>query len=425
MGPYPPRNAALLMTSNAAPALSSRHDLVVIGAGVVGLATAYAAARRGCSVLLLDRNAGPALGTSFANGAQLSYAYTDAMAGPATWAQLPEMAFGRNGPFRTRWSADPDFLRWGLAFLRQANTAGLQRNTLATLELALESRQAMQALLQQHPIDFDHEVSGKLHLYPSPEGVQGAAAMIALKRGHGVQQRLVNAAEATAIEPALTGAQWLAGGVYSPDEEAGDPFRFSQGLLQVLQQQYGMQALFGFDTQSLRRADGQWQLQARDGRTLQAARVLVCAGIDSPALLKPLRLRMPVMAIKGYSFTAPLGANAPRVSITDTKRKLVFCRLGERIRVAGLADLNDWNPAPEPARLATLIAQARASLPEAADYEHIESSWAGLRPVTPWTSPIIKNLGDGLACNIGHGMLGWTLAMGSGERAMQQLLGTP
>jgi len=120
-----------------------------------------------------------------------------------------------------------------------------------------------------------------------------------------------------------------------------------------------------------------------------------------------------------------LGANAPTVSITDTKRKLVFCRLGERIRVAGLADLNDWNPAPEPARLARLIAQARGSLPEAADYDHIESSWAGLRPVTPWTSPIIKNLGDGLACNIGHGMLGWTLAMGSAERAVQQLLDTP
>lgn len=425
MGPYSPCSTAPLMTSNAVPAPSSRPDLVVIGAGVVGLATAYAAAKRGCSVLLLDRNAGPALGTSFANGAQLSYAYTDAMAGPATWAQLPEMAFGRNGPFRTRWSADPDFLRWGLAFLRQASSGGLHRNTLATLELALESRTAMRALLQRHPIEFDHEISGKLHLYPSAEGMQGAAAMIALKRASGVKQRLVDAAEATAIEPALSGAPWLAGGVHSPEEEAGDPYRFSQGLLQVLQQHYGVQSLFGFDTQSLRRAGEHWQLQARDGRRLQAARVLVCAGIDSPALLKPLRLRMPVMAIKGYSFTAPLGANAPKVSITDTKRKLVFCRLGERIRVAGLADLNDWNPTPEPKRLATLISQARASLPEAADYDHIESNWAGLRPVTPWTSPIIKNLGDGLACNIGHGMLGWTLAMGSGERAVQQLLGTP
>ncbi|WP_269792142.1 FAD-dependent oxidoreductase [Stenotrophomonas sp. Iso1] len=411
------------MTSSAATPVSTGHDLVIIGAGVVGLASAYAAVRRGCSVLLVDRNTGPALGTSFANGAQLSYAYTDAMAGPATWGQLPEMAFGRNGPFRTRWSVDLDFVRWGLAFLRQANANSLRQNTLATLELALESRQAMQALLQQHPIDFDHLVSGKLHLYPTPEGVQSAEAMIALKRPYGVQQRLVDAAQARAIEPALAGASWLAGGVYSPEEEAGDPYRFSQGLLEILQHQHSVQADFDFDTQSLQRTNGQWLLQARDGRRVLAPRVLVCAGIDSAALLRPLR--MPVMAIKGYSFTAPLGANAPQVSITDTKRKLVFCRLGDSIRVAGLADLNDWNPAPEPARLAQLIAMARASLPDAADYDHIQSSWAGLRPVTPWSSPIIRNLGDGLGCNIGHGMLGWTLAMGSGERAITQLLGTP
>ncbi len=410
------------MTSTAVPAPTG-HDLIIIGAGVVGLASAYAAARRGRSVLLVDRNAGPALGTSFANGAQLSYAYTDAMAGPATWGQLPEMVFGRNGPFRTRWSADPGFVRWGLAFLRQASTGGLHRNTLATLELALESRQAMQALLQQHPIDFDHVVSGKLHLYPSAEGMQGAASMIALKRTSGVQQRLVDAAEAIAIEPALAGAPWLAGAVYSPDEEAGDPYRFSQGLLAVLQSQYGVQADFDFHTQSLQRRNGHWQLQAGDGRRVQAPQVLVCAGIDSAALLRPLRIRMPLMAIKGYSFTAPCGANAPQVSLTDTKRKLVFCRLGNSIRVAGLADLNDWNPAPEPARLAQLVAMARASLPEAADYDHIQSSWAGLRPVTPFSSPIIRTLGEGLGCNIGHGMLGWTLAMGSGERAVAQLLG--
>jgi D-amino-acid dehydrogenase len=412
------------MTASAAP-LATGHDLIIIGAGVVGLASAYAAARRGASVLLVDRNAGPALGTSFANGAQLSYVYTDAMAGPATWGQLPQMAFGRNGAFRTHWSADLDFVRWGLSFLRQANAGALRRNTLATLELALESRQAMQALLQRHPIAFEHAVSGKLHLYPSTEGVQGAAGMIALKQPYGVHQRLVDAEEARRIEPALHGAPWLAGAVYSPEEEAGDPYLFSTGLLDILTGQYPVQAAFDFDTRALQRRDGQWQLHAADGRRAQAPRVLVCAGIDSARLLRPTGMRVPVMAIKGYSFTAPCGANAPQVSITDTKRKLVFCRLGERIRVAGLADLNDWDPTPDPTRMAQLVAMAQASLPEAADYTRIESRWAGLRPVTPWTSPIIRNLGDGLGCNIGHGMLGWTLAMGSGERAVSQLLGAP
>ncbi|MTI73701.1 MAG: FAD-dependent oxidoreductase [Stenotrophomonas sp.] len=395
-----------------------RADLVVLGAGVVGLATAYAAARRGLSVLLLDRADGPVQGTSFANGAQLSYAYTDAMAGPSTWRQLPAMLLGRNGPFRTRWSADPDFWRWGLGFLRQAGSARLRANTLATLELALESRAALHALLQRHPIAFDHAVSGKLHVYHDAAALQGAAPMIALKQPFGVAQRLLDARQAIAAEPALAAMPGLAGAVHSPQEEAGDPFRFGVGLLQVLQQQYGVQARFGVDIRRVVRQGDRWCLQPHAGAALQARRLVVCNGIDGAALLRPLGVRVPLMAIKGYSFTAPCGPRAPTASITDTSRKLVFCRLGGRMRVAGLADLNHWDPRPDPARMAQLVAMARASMPEAVDYDNIDSRWAGLRPVTPWSSPEIRAIGDGLVCNLGHGMLGWTLAMGSGERAV-------
>lgn len=400
------------------PTDSPAADLVVLGAGIVGLATAYAAARRGLSVLLLERANGPVLGTSFANGAQLSYAYTDAMAGPATWRQLPKMLFGRNGPFRTRWSPDPDFWRWGLAFLRETNARRAQANTLATLELALESRIALHALLQHHPIAFDHAVSGKLHAFHDAGAMQAARASIALKQPHGVEQHLLDTTQAIAVEPALAGMPGLAGAVHSPQEEAGDPFRFGTGLLHVLQDHYGMRAHFGFDLQRLRRHGDGWQLQPRVGAAVRARRLVVCAGIDGAALLRPLGIRIPLMAIKGYSFTAPCGPGAPRASITDTSRKLVFCRLGERMRVAGLADMNHWDPRPDPERMEQLIAMARASMPEAVDYERIESRWAGLRPVTPWSSPEIRNVAEGLACNLGHGMLGWTLAMGSGERAV-------
>lgn len=393
-------------------------DLVVLGAGVVGLATAYAAARRGLSVLLLDRADGPVQGTSFANGAQLSYAYTDAMAGPSTWKQLPAMLLGRNGPFRTRWSADPDFWRWGLAFLRQTGAARLRTNTLATLELALESRTALHALLQRHPIAFDHAVSGKLHVYHDAAALQGAAAMIALKQPFGVEQHLLDARQAIATEPALAAMPGIAGAVHSPQEEAGDPFLFGTGLLDVLRQHYGAQARFGFDVQHVVRQGDGWRLQPRAGAAVQARRLVVCNGIDGAALLRPLGVRVPLMAIKGYSFTAPCGVRAPAASITDTSRKLVFCRLGERMRVAGLADLNHWDPHPDPERMAQLVAMARASMPEAVDYDNIENRWAGLRPVTPWSSPEIHAVADGLVCNLGHGMLGWTLAMGSGERAV-------
>ena len=396
-------------------------DVAVIGAGVVGVATAYALARRGLRICVIDRAPGPALQTSFANGAQLSYAYTDAMAGPALWKQLPGMLAGRDRAFRTRLSRDPDFWRWGLALLRNASHSRLQENTLATLTLALESRAAMAELLARHPIDFDHRIAGKLHVYYNPASLPAARAMIERKRPFGVRQRLLDAEEAIAIEPALAGARGIAGVVHSPEEEVGDPWRFATGLLDVLRTHHEVDARFGIDLQQLRRDGAMWRLHSSNGDVVSVPNVVVCAGIASKSLLRTLGLRVPLMAVKGYSFTAPCGANAPSASITDTARKLVFCRLGDRIRVAGLADLNHWDATPDPARVADLVAMARESLPEAADYHRIESDWAGLRPMTPWSSPIIRRAGDGLVLNIGHGMLGWTLAMGSGERAANLL----
>lgn len=398
-------------------------DVAVIGAGVVGLGTAWALARRGVRVLLLERANGPALGASFANGAQLSYAYTDAMAGPALWKQLPGMLAGGDAAFRVRASLDPHFWAWGLAFLRNATAARLQRNTLATLALALESKAAMDALLARHPIDFQHRVAGKLHVYYDATALPKARAMIDAKRPFGVRQQLLSPAEAIAAEPALAGARGMAGAVYSPEEEAGDSWRFCTGLLQILQAQYDVQSRFGFDLQRARRDGAHWRLHAASGDSVRVGKIALCAGIDSHALLRTLGLASPLMAIKGYSFTAPCGAQAPMASITDTARKLVFCRLGERIRVAGLADLNHWDPTPDPARMEQLVAMARASLPEAADYGRIEHRWAGLRPATPTSSAVIREARDGLVLNIGHGMLGWTLAMGSGERAAQLLAG--
>ena len=392
-------------------------DVAVVGAGVVGMATAYALARRGRRVLLLDRAPGPARETSFANGAQLSYAYTDAMAGPSLWKQLPGMIAGRDRAFRTRVSGDPDFWRWGLAFLRNASHSRLRDNTLVTLKLALESRSAMSELLARHPIDFDQRVAGKLHVYYNAAALPAARAMIERKRPFGVQQRLITAEEAIAMEPALAGARDVAGVVHSPEEEVGDPWRFATGLLDVLRTHHDVDARFGFDLQHLHRDGAMWRLHSRNGDAITVPYVVVCAGIGSKALLRPLGLRVPLMAVKGYSFTAPCGTNAPSASITDTARKLVFCRLGDRVRVAGLADLNHWDAAPDRARAADLVAMARESLPQAVDYDAIDSDWAGLRPMTPWSSPIIRRAGEGLVLNIGHGMLGWTLAMGSGERA--------
>lgn len=400
-------------------------DVAVLGAGVVGISTAYALARRGRQVALIERGQGPALGASFANGAQLSYAYTDAMAAPALWKQLPGMLLGRDAAFRTRASADPHYWRWGLAFLRNATAHRLERNTLATLMLALESRAAMAELLARHPIAFDHTAPGKLHVYYDAAALPKARAMIAAKHQFGVRQNVLTPAQAIAIEPALIAARDMAFVVHSPEEEVGDPFKFSSQLLHLLCAEYGVEPYFDVAVHGLHRTPEGWHLQAANGLHLRAKKIALCAGIDSHGLLRQLGIRSPLMAVKGYSFTAPCGAQAPAASITDTARKLVFCKLGNSIRVAGLADLNHWDSTPDPQRFAQLLAMAQASLPQAAEYAQVASPWAGLRPVTPHSSPVIARAQPGLVLNIGHGMLGWTLAMGSGERAARLVLHAP
>ncbi|MGY0506020.1 FAD-dependent oxidoreductase [Luteimonas sp. e5] len=398
-------------------------DVVVIGAGVVGVATAYAAARRGLSVQLIDQADGPALGASFANGGQLSYAYTDAMAGPSLWPQLPRIVAGRDPAFRMRLAGNPAIWSWGLTLLGNSTRRRMQRNTLRTLALAQESHDAMTRLLEKHPIDFAHAKPGKMHVYYSASALRASAAMVALKRQHGVNQTLLGPEQAVAIEPALAGVSGLAGVVYSPEEEVGDPHRFCAELLTILHRHYAVRACFGFGLKNMQPQDGSWTLVAHDGREIRGRRVIVCAGIDSAALMRPLGVKLPLMAVKGYSFTAPCGSNPPRASITDTVRKLVFCRLGDRMRVAGFADVGDWNPEPDLARVDQLVAMARKALPGAVDYTRIESHWAGLRPATPQSVPLIVSPAPGLVCNAGHGMLGWTLAMGSAERAVALAMG--
>lgn len=397
-------------------------ELTVVGAGVVGIATAYAAARRGLSVRIVDRAAGPGLGSSFANGAQLSYAYTEAMASPSLWSKLPSIALGMDRALSLRWSLDLDFLRWGLAFLRNASSANFRENTLAVLDLATQSRVAMGALLARHRIDFQHSAPGKMHLYRDPRAFDAAAAMVALKQERGVNQTVLTPQQAIDLEPALADAADLAGVIYSPDEEVGDPQRFCVNLLALLQSDYAVSTCFGFEVMTVTALNKGLLLKSQDGRHLRSRNLVSCAGMDAAKVSRGMGMALPLMPVKGYSFTTAPGTRPPRISITDTDRKLVFCRLGDKMRVAGLAEVGNGSTEVDPRKATRLVEMARDSLPAAADYNAVESHWAGLRPMTPNSVPIIQRVKPNVVVNVGHGMLGWTLAMGAGERALNVLL---
>lgn len=402
---------------NEPPQTRRPQELIVIGAGVVGMATALTLSDRGHRVTLVDAAEGPGLGTSFANGAQLSYAYTDAFASPSTVAQLPRLLMGLDPAFRLTPSLDPDFLRWGIAFLRNASAGRFRRNTLAGLMLAIESRAALDQLTQRHGIEFARSAPGKLILYRSAKSFAAAERVAAMKAEHGAKQSLIDAGQAVAIEPALGAIRpEIAGAVFDRGEEVGDPYRFCNGARAALAANGQSASWFRTDIAAIEPDARRPAIVARDGRRFAADRILLCSGTGSLALARSFGVRLPIVPMKGYSITAAPGEAAPTVSITDAANRVVFARLGNRMRIAGLADLAQRDAAVDPRRLATLIASARAALPEAATYDAIESSWAGLRPMTPDSLPITRPIAPGVIANTGHGALGWTYAAGSAAR---------
>ncbi len=398
--------------------------MVVVGAGVIGIATALTLLDRGHGVTVIDAAAGAGLETSFANGAQLSYAYTDALASPATLAALPRLMLGLDPAFRMRASFDVDFLRWGLSFLRNATPERFRRNTIEGMALAFQSKIALKRLASRFGIDFLHSAPGKLHLLRSARSMARAREAAALKVRFGARQRIVDAEEALAIEPALADARsQIVGAVHTRDEEVGDPHRFcTQGATAIAASGRG-ELLFGHPVDRIDREGDRPRVHTRTGRAIDADHVVLCAGHQSGVLAKRIGARLPIMPMKGYSITAPPGDAAPRVSITDAANRVVVARLGKSVRIAGIADLGAADPGLDPARLAVLVNSARRVLPNAADYGAVEFAWAGLRPMTPDSLPIMRVIAPGVFAIAGHGSLGWTHAAGSAQRVADLIEG--
>lgn len=404
--------------------MSRREEVIVLGAGVVGMATALTLADRGHRVTVVDSARGPGLGTSFANGAQLSFAYTDALASPGVLAQIPRILLGLDPALRFRLHLDPDFLRWSLAFLRNCTAGAFRRNTLAGLTLAAESRHALQALTERHALDYGHSVPGKIHIYRTAASFAAAEAMVALKREAGVTQTLLDPDAAVTLEPMLAPVRGeIAGALHTADEAVGDPHRFCTSAHEALLHAGGS-SMFDLPIARIEANGRQPAIVTRCGSRVPADRIILAAGPGAAQIARTIGVRLPVQPMKGYSITAPAGAAAPAASITDVANRVVFARLGNRMRIAGLAELGKRDTRVEPKRLRALIDSARAALPQAADYDNIESSWAGLRPMTPDSLPITRTIAPGVIANTGHGGLGWTWAAGSAERVAQIIEGT-
>lgn len=399
--------------------------IAVIGAGVVGVSSAYLLARAGHRVTLIDAEAEPGRGASAANAGQLSWAYGDAMASPALLRHLPAILAQRDPAFRVRLRLDPDFLLWGLRFLANAPLRRWWKNTSAILRLADESRREMATLLAETDLAFDYRVAGKLHLYPDLPSFAAARPTVERKRRMGLDQRMLSRAEAEAVEPTLKTYQGeIAGAVYTPDDALGDAAAFCRQLTDFAARRHGVSTAFG------RRVAG---FEQHAGR-LSAVRFVDCeplpvdaAVVTAGPLIRTLAAALPearaVQPVAGYSLTVPWQQGTPRVSLTDVKRKLAFAAIGDRFRVAGLADIVAPGSGFAPDRFAILQEMARTVLPGCFDRAEWALSWSGERPMTPSSHPLIAPSRKirGVYVNAGHGMLGWTLALGSARRLVDML----
>jgi D-amino-acid dehydrogenase len=400
--------------------------VVVIGAGVIGVTTAYYLADLGCKVTVIDRDHEVAGGASLANGAQLSYTFTDALAKPEFIAKIPALIAGRDIGSRVR--LHPALLPWGLRFLSQCTSKKAETNTLAVLKTALRSAGLMAQLREAVPFDFAHRTVGKLVLLSSAGELEGARASVALKREHGANITIVSAKEARDIEPALRELEEpIVAAVYSSSDAVADSRQFATGLRDWLRDTAGVRFLLGQGVNRLRVSSGRFEAVEIDDGEVAADAAVVCGGAWSGQLLRPLGIDPHIYPMRGYSVTLPAGPQSLNVSATALRHRIVFSRINDEVRIAGYADFRGFRTDTDAERIETLVDAARRFAPLAADYSaEDQQPWGGFRPMTPDGRARVGKTGvDGLYLNTGHGMLGWTLACASGHDVAHCVAGAP
>jgi D-amino-acid dehydrogenase len=407
--------------------------VVVMGAGILGIATAWYLLEHGHEVTVVDRQPDAALETSFANGAQISVSFCEPWANAHAPWKVAKWLLRDDAPLLFRPQLDPHQWRWGLSFLAQCSDAAFARNVAQLVALGRYSHESLKALVAQTGIHYDRLERGILHFFSSAKDFDEGARAAELMRRHGVDRRVLSRDEVLQVEPALRHfSHRIAGGTYTPSDESGDAHTFTQQLAQRCAAR-GARFLYqhevlGFDpiggrVHAIRAIDHVIHAPARiDGDVFVAA-----LGSFTAPMLRPLGIALNIYPAKGYSATLNLKRpdEASTVSMIDDARKIAISRLGDRIRVAGTAEMAGYDTSIDgrvsQRRCQSLIERYEELFPGVADLSE-PHFWAGLRPSTPDNIPLIgRSRVPNLWVNAGHGTLGWTHGAGSG-RALADLI---
>jgi D-amino-acid dehydrogenase len=396
--------------------------VLVLGAGVIGTTSAWFLRERGHDVTVVERQSAAAMETSFANGGQISVSHIEPWANPSAPMKILRWLGQPDAPLLFRPRLDAQQIRWALQFLVECLPWRTRRNMLQILAISKYSGETLRALRTQTQLRYDDLQRGILQIYTDREGFDDATAAAELVRGYGIAREVKTADECVRIEPALAMRRdWIVGGTYTASDETGDARKFTQGLADLAAQRgvvfsYGVTvaslAVVGDSVAGVRVVDEHYREEV-----VSADAYVACLSSYTPKLLAPIGVKALVYPAKGYSATLPIvdSALAPTVSMTDDAKKIVFTRLGERLRVAGTAELSGYDLELNKLRCEALTRRAEEWFGSAIDTSGAEY-WTGLRPATPSHVPLIgRTRLHNLFLNTGHGTLGWTMSAGSGK----------
>jgi D-amino-acid dehydrogenase len=389
--------------------------ITILGAGVIGVTSAYYLAKAGHEVTVLDRQTGPALETSFANAGEISPGYASPWAAPGIPQKAVKWLFMKHAPLIIRPMADAATWRWMMAMLANCTAARYAVNKSRMVRLAEYSRDCLIALREETGIAYDHRTQGTLQLFRTQKQVDGVGKDIEVLKADGVPFEVLDPAGCVAVEPGLAPVRdKIVGGLRLPNDETGDCFKFTNEL-QAKAEALGVTFRFGVDIRGLKTSGGRVVAVETAEGDVSGDAFVAALGSYTPALLKPLGLRLPVYPVKGYSITVPIvdETRAPVSTIMDETYKIAITRLGDRIRVGGMAEIAGFSRDLPPARRATLEHSVEDLFGGAGDQKRA-TFWSGLRPMTPDGTPVIgATRFSNLYLNSGHGTLGWTMACGS------------
>lgn len=395
--------------------------IIVLGAGVIGVSSAYWLMRAGHQVSVVERREAAGLETSWGNGAIIHVSSVQPWAAPGVPFKVLKWLGQEDAPFLLRPSALPRMWRWGLGFLAASRMVAHNAGALSNLELALHSARCMAEIRAETGVQYDYAGGGVLKTFGTTAEWEAAARAHEALAPHGLVTERLDRAACIAREPALAPvAEKVAGGLFFPQDEVGDCSKFSQGLAEWCAAR-GVEFHYGIGVTGLVRRGGRVAAVATSAGEMECDAVVVALGPHSAALLRPLGIHVPIHPVKGLSVTLPRAVwpEGPRNAILDDARKFALTPLGDRYRIVGSAEIADFDTTPSPVRIGALMRGVAQIFPALEGTESAPGAirWAGLRPMVPDGLPRIgPTRVGGLYLNTGHGHTGWTMGAGSGQR---------